>query len=180
MKALSKEQVDNYRRDGFLFPLPALTPAEAARGLRDLERIESRLGAPLPQSEMKWRGAAYVYSPAVDAIVRHPRILDIVEDVIGPDILVYWTTYFIKDPGTPAFTAWHQDATYFGLTPFEHVTAWLALSDASREAGCMDVISGHGARGNITIPPRAWRTASTAPARSSSSRSTSAKPWRWN
>jgi non-haem Fe2+, alpha-ketoglutarate-dependent halogenase len=146
MKALSKQQVDNYRRDGFLFPLPALTPAEAARGLGDLERIESRLGAPLPQSEMKWRGAAYVYSPAVDAMVRNARILDIVEDVIGPNILVYWATYFIKDPGTPAFTAWHQDATYFGLTPLEHVTAWLALSDASREAGCMDVISGHGAQ----------------------------------
>lgn len=146
MKALSKEQVDNYRRDGFLFPLPALTQAEAASALGDLERIESRLGSPLPKAEMKWRGGAYVYSSAVDALVRHPRILDIVEDVIGPDILVFWATYFIKDAGTPAFTAWHQDATYFGVQPLEHVTAWVALSDASREAGCMDVLSAHGSQ----------------------------------
>ena len=145
MKVLGKTQVENYRRDGFLFPLPALTPAEAASGLADLQRIESSLGAPLPQNEMKWRGGAYVYSPAVDALVRHSRILDIVEDVLGPNILVFWATYFIKDPGTPAFTAWHQDATYFGLDPLEHVTAWVALSDASREAGCMDVVSAHGA-----------------------------------
>lgn len=144
MKALSEEQVAQYRHDGFLFPLPVLSSAEAARALADLERIESRLGAPLPRTDMKWRGAAYVYSPSVDALVRHPRILDIVEDVLGPNILVFWSTYFIKDAGTPAFTAWHQDATYFGLDPLEHVTAWLALSEASREAGCMDVVSAAG------------------------------------
>jgi non-heme Fe2+,alpha-ketoglutarate-dependent halogenase len=145
MKVLSTAQVENYRHDGFLFPLLALTPAEAARGLQDLQRIESRLGSPLPKAEMKWRGGAYVYSPAVDALVRHPRVLDIVEDVLGPNILVFWATYFIKDPGSPAFTAWHQDATYFGLDPLEHVTAWVALSDASSEAGCMDVVSAQGA-----------------------------------
>jgi hypothetical protein len=144
MKVLSKTQVEHYRRDGFLFPLPALTQGEARCALEDLERIESRLGAPLTKNEMKWRGGAYVYSPAVNTLVRHPRILDIVEDVLGPNILVFWSTYFIKDPGTPAFTAWHQDATYFGLDPLEHVTAWVALSDASREAGCMDVVSAQG------------------------------------
>jgi non-heme Fe2+,alpha-ketoglutarate-dependent halogenase len=137
--------VRDYRYNGFLFPIPALTPAEAAQALADLERIEKKIGAPLPQAEKKWRGGAYVYSPAVAALVRHPRVLDIVEDVIGPNILVYWATYFIKDAGAPSFTAWHQDATYFGLDPLEHVTAWIALSDASRVAGCMDVLSARGA-----------------------------------
>jgi ectoine hydroxylase-related dioxygenase (phytanoyl-CoA dioxygenase family) len=64
--------------------------------------------------------------------------------VIGPDILVYWSTFFIKDAGSLAFTAWHQDATYFGLDPLEHVTAWVALTDASSKAGCMDVVTQHG------------------------------------
>jgi len=145
MKTLSEQQVRDYRYNGFLFPIPALTPAAAAKCLGDLERIEAKLGSPLPQAEMKWRGGAYVYSPAVEALVRDPRVLDIVEDVIGPNILAYWATYFIKDPGSPAFTAWHQDATYFGLDPLEHVTAWVALSDSSREAGCMDVVSSRGA-----------------------------------
>jgi non-haem Fe2+, alpha-ketoglutarate-dependent halogenase len=144
MKALSEQQVQDYRHHGFLFPVPALSKQEAAQCLQDLARLEARLGSPLPKAEMKWRGAAYTYLPWVNALVRHPRILDVIEDVIGPDILVFQSTFFIKEPGTPAFTAWHQDATYFGLEPHEHVTAWVALSEASRKAGCMDVLSSHG------------------------------------
>ncbi len=145
MKALTQTQVQSYRYDGYLFPLPALGADEAARCLAGLERAEADLGSPLPKAEMKWRGAAYTYLPWVNELVRHPRILDLVEDVIGPDILVFWSTFFIKEPGSPTFAAWHQDATYFGLEPYEHVTAWVALSDASREAGCMEVVSSHGA-----------------------------------
>ena len=145
MKTLTAAQVQGYRHDGFLFPLPALAAPEAMQALADLARAEARIGSPLPQAEMKWRGAAYTYLPWVDALVRHPRILDIVEDVIGPDILVYWSTFFIKEPASPTFAAWHQDATYFGLEPHEHVTAWVALSDASSLAGCMEVISSEGA-----------------------------------
>jgi non-heme Fe2+,alpha-ketoglutarate-dependent halogenase len=65
--------------------------------------------------------------------------------LIGPDILVYTATWFIKEAHSPAFAAWHQDATYFGLVPNDqHVTAWVALSDASAEAGCMEVASSQG------------------------------------
>ena len=144
MKVLTEQQVRDYRHHGFLFPVPALTPAEAAKYLRDLERTEAHLGAPLQKAELKWRGATHIYLPWANELVRHPCVLDAVEDVIGPDILVFWSTFFIKDPGTPAFTAWHQDATYFGLEPYEHVTAWVALTDASSVAGCMDVLSAHG------------------------------------
>ena len=83
--------------------------------------------------------------PGSTALIRHPRILDAVESVIGPDILVYTATFFIKEAHSPTFAAWHQDATYFGLTPHEHVTAWVALSDATAEAGCMEVVSSRGA-----------------------------------
>ncbi|MPZ44359.1 MAG: phytanoyl-CoA dioxygenase family protein [Betaproteobacteria bacterium] len=145
MKTLTLEQVQSYRHDGFLYPIPALGADEAARCLADLERAEAFLGSPLPKAEMKWRGAAYTYLPWVNELVRHPRILDVVEEVIGPDILVFWSTFFIKEPGSATFAAWHQDATYFGLEPYEHVTAWVALSDASREAGCMEVLSSQGA-----------------------------------
>ena len=145
MKALTEQQVRDYRYHGFLFPIRVLTAQEAAQCMADLERVEARLGASLGVGEKKWRSAAYTYLPWVDALVRHPRILDAVEDVIGPDILVYMSTFFIKEPGAPAFTAWHQDSTYFGLDPHEHVTAWVAFSDASRQAGCMDVVSAHGA-----------------------------------
>ena len=74
-----------------------------------------------------------------------PRILDTIESLIGPDILVYTSTFFIKEAHSPTFAAWHQDATYFGLDPHEHVTAWVALTDASSQAGCMEVVSAKGA-----------------------------------
>jgi non-heme Fe2+,alpha-ketoglutarate-dependent halogenase len=145
MKALTERQVQDYRHDGYLFPVAALTPAEAAEGLRNLERVEARLGAPLSKAEKQYRLGSYTYLPWVNELVRHPRILDVIEDVLGPDILVFNATFFIKEPGTPTFAAWHQDATYFGLEPYSHVTAWVALTDASKEAGCMDVLSAHGA-----------------------------------
>jgi non-heme Fe2+,alpha-ketoglutarate-dependent halogenase len=142
---LSQNQVARYRRDGYLFPFPALSPAELADCNEGLARFEQWLGKPVNQGDFHWRSASYVFLPWVDALVRHPRILDAVEDLIGPDILIYTATWFIKEAHSPAFAAWHQDATYFGLLPNDqHVTAWVALSDASAEAGCMEVVSSAG------------------------------------
>jgi len=141
---LTETQVRDYRRDGYLFPLAALSKAELADCGGGLARFEAWLGKPVNEADRRWRAAAFIVMPWADRLVRHPRILDAVEDLIGPDILVYTATFFIKEAHSPIFAAWHQDATYFGLTPHEHVTAWVALSDASREAGCMEVVSSHG------------------------------------
>src|SRR5713226_6238750 len=141
---LSQKQVEQYRCDGYLFPFPALSAAELAESNAGLARFESWLGKPVNQGDFRWRSASYVILPWVDALARHPRILDAVEDLIGPDILVYTATWFIKEAQSPTFAAWHQDATYFGLDPHEHVTAWVALSEAGAEAGCMEVVSSQG------------------------------------
>jgi ectoine hydroxylase-related dioxygenase (phytanoyl-CoA dioxygenase family) len=142
---LSQQQIEQYRHDGYLFPLPALSAGEVAECTAGLARFEGWLGATVNQGDFRWRSASYVILPWVDALVRHPRILDAVEDLIGPDILVYTATWFIKEALSPTFAAWHQDATYFGIEPYEHVTAWVALSDAGAEAGCMEVVSSKGA-----------------------------------
>jgi non-haem Fe2+, alpha-ketoglutarate-dependent halogenase len=142
---LNAEQVDRYRYDGYLFPMPGLSDDEIAECGAGLARFERWLGQPVTQAERKWRSAAYSFLPWVDALVRHPRILDAVESLVGPDILVYTSTFFIKEPNSPTFAAWHQDATYFGLSPPEHVTAWVALTDATSETGCMEVVSSRGA-----------------------------------
>jgi ectoine hydroxylase-related dioxygenase (phytanoyl-CoA dioxygenase family) len=78
----------------------------------------------------------------VNDLLRHPAILDAVEGLIGPDILVFTCTWFIKEPESAAIAAWHQDATYFGLRPHRHVTAWVALTDATAESGCMEFLPG--------------------------------------
>jgi non-heme Fe2+,alpha-ketoglutarate-dependent halogenase len=141
---LSQQQIDAYRRDGYSFPHPALTDAELAECRAGLARYEAWLGKPVNMGDWRWRSAAYAFLPWLDGLIRHPRILDAVEDLVGPDILVFTTTFFIKEANSPTFAAWHQDATYFGIEPYEHVTAWVALTDATEEAGCMEVVPSHG------------------------------------
>jgi hypothetical protein len=145
MKALSQEQVDSYRYNGFLFPVPALTPDEVATCLAGLQRLELELGSPVAEADVKWRSHAYAHSPWFNTLIRHKRILDAIEDVIGPNILVWTSTFLTKEPHSPTFAAWHQDGTYFGLEPKEQVCAWVALTDASEQAGCMEQLSSRGA-----------------------------------
>jgi hypothetical protein len=144
MKALTKAQVDSFHYDGFLFPIPALTPDEVSTCLAGLHRLESDLGSPVADADVKWRSHAYAHSPWFNDLIRHPRILDAIEDVIGPNILVWTSTFFIKEPHSPTYAAWHQDGAYFGLEPREQVCAWVALTDATREAGCMEQLSSRG------------------------------------
>ncbi|HEX3862645.1 MAG TPA: phytanoyl-CoA dioxygenase family protein [Stellaceae bacterium] len=141
---LTPAQIEQYRYNGYLYPFRALSPVELAECNAGLARYEAWLGQPVNQSDRRWRSAGYVVLPWLDALARNPRILDVVEGLIGPDILVYTATFFIKEAASPTFAAWHQDATYFGLDPHEHVTAWVALSDAGEEAGCMEVVSAKG------------------------------------
>ena len=80
--------------------------------------------------------------PWVDEIVHAPEVLDAVEDLIGPDIRLFHLSVWPKDAGTGTYVSWHQDATYFALDPICHVTAWVALTDAPVESGCMEVVPG--------------------------------------
>ena len=143
MKVLTQAQIHGYHYNGFLFPIPALSPDEVATCLAGVERLEAELGCPIAGADVKWRSHAYAHSPWFNDLVRHPRILDAIEDVIGPDILVWTSTFFIKEPHSPTFAAWHQDGTYFGLQPKQQVCAWVALTDATAEAGCMEQLSFH-------------------------------------
>ena len=90
--------------------------------------------------------------------MHHPAILDAVEDVIGPDIRLFHLSLWPKNAGDPAYVSWHQDATYFGLEPPLQVTAWVALTDASIEAGCMEVIPGSHKLGQLHHAERSEAT----------------------
>jgi non-heme Fe2+,alpha-ketoglutarate-dependent halogenase len=149
---LTNEQVAQYRRENFLAPFEALT-TEEERYYRDcLEAYEREHGG-APLEPWQYRKVHVRESWAAN-LVRIPRVLDAVEDLIGPDILIFNATFFIKNPGTEQITAWHQDATYFGMQPYEHVTAWIALSDASEEAGCMNFVVGSSNFGQLYHAPQ--------------------------
>ena len=138
-KKLTDAEVRQYREAGFVGPVPVLTEADVQRYRTGLESFEARSGQRLDFPE---RSKSYLLFDWADAVVHHPAILDAVEDLIGPDILVYHLTMHIKEPGTVHHIIWHQDDDYFHLAPAEHVTAWVALSDANRETGCMRMVPG--------------------------------------
>ncbi len=75
-------------------------------------------------------------------VIRRPRLGDAVEDLLGPDFVCWGSSFFAKKAGDPDFISWHQDSTYYGLEPPESVTAWIAFTDATPEAGCMKIIAG--------------------------------------
>ena len=78
----------------------------------------------------------------LDEVVHHRTILDAVEDLIGPNILVWGSVLFIKEPDSEAFVSWHQDMTYAPLDPYDGVTAWLELTASNQESGCMQMVPG--------------------------------------
>jgi ectoine hydroxylase-related dioxygenase (phytanoyl-CoA dioxygenase family) len=69
-------------------------------------------------------------------------VLDAVEDVLGPDILVWTVSIFPKHAHDPAYVSWHQDGTYWALDTTQVATAWIALTDSTVENGCMRVVAG--------------------------------------
>ena len=136
---LNAEQLERYRRDGFVCPVPVMPASEAAGLRRQLEAVEARQGGML---EAVQRSRAFLLFKWLDDLIRDPRVLDPVEQLIGRDILCWSTIFWIKDAGSRSFVSWHQDNTYWGLSSRNVVTAWFAISDASVEAGCMSVLPG--------------------------------------
>ena len=138
-KALSDQQVRDFREQGFLAPVPAMPAVDAAGFRARLEAYEERTGRKL---ESNLRHKVNLLFTWCDELVRHPRILDAVEDLIGENILCWNVHLFAKDPDHHSFVSWHQDSTYWGLEPADVVTAWVALSESSERSGCMQVIPG--------------------------------------
>jgi non-heme Fe2+,alpha-ketoglutarate-dependent halogenase len=146
MGALTAEKIRQWTHDGFLSPFPLLDESELETCRAGVARFEKWLGAPInSHPEMQWRTMPYLLMPWAAKLARDPRILDKVEVLLGPDILIFTSTFFIKEPHSPTIAAWHQDSTYYGIEPKEEVTVWVALTEASEAAGCMDALSFKGA-----------------------------------
>ena len=138
-KRLDRAAVEQYREEGYHFPIDVLDADEVAANRARLEASEAGQGQPVHGPQ---RSKSHLLFKWVDDLMRHPRPLDAVEDLIGPDILCWNTIFWIKEAKSPSFVSWHQDVRYWGLDTSELVTAWLALSPATEESGCMRVLPG--------------------------------------
>ena len=134
MTALTASQINFYQQNGYLAPIDIFTEDEADELYTTFRWLENDYGERLLGYG---RNNAHQVLPLFDQIAHHPSILDVIESLIGPNILVAGTTLFVKEPEQRGFISWHQDARYNGLKPYNWVTAWLALTDATRENGCM-------------------------------------------
>ena len=136
---LSKDRLDAYRRQGFFFPIPALSNSETAVLRTKLEELEAQHGGKLPPHINR---KPHLLLTWLNKLIRHPRILDPVEQILGPDILCWGSGFFIKDSHDKARVTWHQDSTYWGLSSPDIATAWVAFTPSNTANGCMRVVPG--------------------------------------
>jgi hypothetical protein len=130
-----------YERDGFYFPYDVTEEGYAAELLADLEAAEAELaGDRVRLSHLRSYPSQLL--PSFAALIRHPRLIDAVSQIIGPDLLVWSCGFFIKEPGSKSYVSWHQDLNYWGLDGDREVTAWYALTPATIETGCMRFVAG--------------------------------------
>ncbi|MBD2385855.1 phytanoyl-CoA dioxygenase family protein [Cylindrospermum sp. FACHB-282] len=139
-KTFTENQLNNYKQDGVFSPIPILSSDEAARYLALSNQLESSLGDQLKPVEISMQ-MHLCFRWAYD-LATHPKVLNAVEDILGHNILIWYTTIFSKHPHDPAYVEWHRDAKYWWLDPAQVVTAWIALSNSSIANGCIYVVVG--------------------------------------
>lgn len=143
-KALSEKQVEQFHCHGYLSPVEVLTSAEVEKYRGHLEAFEAKF----PDHRRKLKSKSHLLCPWVYELARNPDILDIYEDLIGPNILCYSMAFRIKDPDGKTFAGWHQDGAYNPIKPIL-VIGGLALSDCTIEHGCLRVIPGSHKTGTL-------------------------------
>ena len=138
-KVMSPRQLSRYQKDGFLSPVKVFSEDEARFFRLQLEEYESAHGSVM---KTPYRNKPHLIFPWVAEVIRDPKILKIVETVLGPNLLVWGTNFFIKEPNDGTFISWHQDSTYWGLSRPDVLTVWIALSPSRRNNGAMKMVSG--------------------------------------
>jgi non-haem Fe2+, alpha-ketoglutarate-dependent halogenase len=126
-----------YDRDGAFWPIDVLSATEATNCRTQIEELAENLGG-RPGSI----GRPHLHFIWAHDLATHPAVLDAVESVLGPDLLIHGTLILCKWPRDPSFVSWHQDGTYSGLHTTPTTSAWIALSDSTPASGCMRFVPG--------------------------------------
>lgn len=139
-RLLSEAQKLRYEQDGILFPVRVLSPEEALGYRAACDALEVQLGGKPRTIEVR---QMHLHFPWACALATHARVLDAVEDLLGPNLLVWATELFAKHAHDPALSiGWHRDRPYMGFDPHSAVTAWVALGDSTVANGCMRAAPG--------------------------------------
>jgi non-haem Fe2+, alpha-ketoglutarate-dependent halogenase len=148
-RTLSTRQIEQFNRDGYLKPFRIFDPNEADDLRSYFDRLLSKVLAE--------GGNSYSISTAhakygrVYDVLTHPRIMALARDLLGENVIAWGSHFFCKMPGDGKTVSWHQDASYWPLTPARAATVWLAIDDADRENACMKFIPGSHHYGHLTF-----------------------------
>jgi ectoine hydroxylase-related dioxygenase (phytanoyl-CoA dioxygenase family) len=145
---LTREQIASFNRDGFLKGIHIFNESEIAAHRRYFDGLLERVVAAGGDS-YSISTAHLKYSEVYD-LLAHPRIVAVVKDLLGEDVIGWGSHYFCKMPRDGKRVSWHQDASYWPLTPSKTVTVWLAIDDADTENACMRFIPGSHLYGHLT------------------------------
>lgn len=133
---LSTEQLEQYDRDGIVFPVDVLSPGETTMFRQAFELIAEGDGA------LKRLDSLHLFFAWAYRLATHKKLLNVVEDLLGSDILIDGTLVFHKPPRDLSYVSWHQDSLYSGWHMTPSTSAWIALSPSDKTNGCMRVIPG--------------------------------------
>ena len=143
--SLTSEQLDSYWENGFVKPIGAFSRKEASELRTRIEALERREAAEsLPQEIRQYfRVNGQIVIPLLFEIASAKPILDAIESVLGPNLLVWSCELFIKEAGSEKIVTWHQDLTYWGMGGSDkQASAWIAITDVTEQAGCMRFVPG--------------------------------------
>ena len=152
-KMLTRKQIDYYNERGYIFPIDMFSDEEVVTNRNyfdSLLKMASDAGLD-SYSVNGWQ----THCQGIYDLVMNEPILDYVEDIIGPNVVCTMTHYFSKAPGDIMSVYWHQDASFWGLTPSKVVTVWIAVDDVDVENGAMKFFPGTHTLGRI---PFEWVT----------------------
>lgn len=149
---LTREQIDRFNRDGYLMPFRFFEPAEIADIRGYFDTLLAKYAAEGKDSYSI--SSAHLRHGRVWDILTNPRIVAVVGDLLGPSVVGWGSHFFCKMPGDGKTVAWHQDSSYWPLTPAKAVTVWLAIDDADRGNACMKYIPRTHTLGHITYQLR--------------------------
>ncbi|HVS83307.1 MAG TPA: phytanoyl-CoA dioxygenase family protein [Pyrinomonadaceae bacterium] len=135
--SLSAEQIKKYERDGFVHPLRIMSADEARKFRAGFEEFEALLGRKLEYAAMTHLFFRWAFD-----LSSQRKILNAVQAILGSDVLVQATLILCKHPADPSFVSWHQDYKYTSQETAPTVSAWVAISDSTRQSGCMRAIPG--------------------------------------
>jgi non-haem Fe2+, alpha-ketoglutarate-dependent halogenase len=147
---LTREQLAAFNRDGFLKAIRVFDEDEIAAHRRYFDGLLERVVAAGGDSYSI--STAHLKYPELYDLLAHPRIVAVVKDLLGEDVIGWGSHYFCKMPRDGKRVSWHQDASYWPLTPSKTLTVWLAIDDADTENACMRFIPGSHLYGRLT-----WR-----------------------